>query len=128
MAWVKYSGQPFVGLVSLTNASPGPTAFTITSVAGGGTYTLAANERLVITNVTVTSNDTAAPLITVDDGAGGRTIGKYYTGSTLPAVTESVPPGNLQCKAGVNPRATAGSVTSGKTVEIVLRGYITQTV
>lgn len=129
MSWVKYSGQPFVGLVSLTNGAPGPTNFTINTVAGvSAGYTLAANERLIITNITITSNDTAQPLITLDDGASGRTFGKYYTGSTLPAVTESIPPGNLQCKAGVLPRASASAVTTAKTVEVTIRGYVTQTV
>lgn len=128
MSAVKASGQPFVALVSLTNGAPGPTAFTLTTVAHGTTYTLAANERMVITNVTITSNDTAQPLITLDDGTGGRTIGKYYTGSALPSVTESIPPGTLQGFAATLPRATATAVTSAKTVEIILRGYVTQTI
>lgn len=128
--FVKLSGQPFVGLLSLTNGAPGPANITIKSVAGALTnYTLASDERLVVTNIAVSSNDTAQPLITIDDGAGTpRVLAKYYTGSALPAALEAIAPGNCQGFAGTLLRGTANAVTAAKTVEIVIRGYITKSV
>lgn len=126
--FVKMSGQPFIGAISLTNAAPGPVSIPIKTVAGGAAYTLSPAERVIITNITVSSNDTAQPLVTIDDGAPTpRLIGKYYTGASLPAIAESIPPGNCQGYAATLPRVTASAVTAAKTVEIVVRGYVTQT-
>jgi hypothetical protein len=127
---MKTSGTPVLASVSLTNGAPGPTAFALQQVATGNAYTLATNEVFVVTNITMSSNDTAQPLVTVDDGVTGapytsRILGKYYVGASLPATTEAMALGVLPCRRGVVPRATASAVTAAKTVEITLRGYIT---
>ena len=125
----KASGQPFIGAVSLTTGSPGPVNIPIITVPGGAPYTLAPTERLVITNISVSSNDTAQPLVTLDDGATvPRLLAKYYTGAALPAANEAIPAGVCQGFLSKPLRATATAVTAAKTVEILVRGYVTQTV
>lgn len=125
MAFVKLSGQPFVGYVSLTNGAPGPTAVTITTVPGGGAYTLQSTERLIVTNLTITTNDAATPLITLDDGATTpRTLAKIYASTSQPATTA----GGFHGQAGKPLRASASAVTAGKTIEVIVRGYVSVTV
>lgn len=121
-------GTPFKGSVSLTNGAPGPVNIPIVVVPGGSAYTLGTNERLIITNIAISSNDTATPTITLDDGASSpTTIGKYYTSVSLPAIVESCFPGSCQGQAGKLVRATASAVTTAKTVEITIRGFVSQT-
>lgn len=125
------SGTPITGVCSLTNGAPGPTNFTLQQVSNGSTYTLGAKEVVVITSISISSNDTAQPTITIDDGITGapftaRVLAKVYTGASLPAATMAFPPGMCVCRRAVLPRATASAVTTAKTVEIVIVGYVTQ--
>lgn len=127
--WSKASGQPFVGNLSLNTGAPGPLAIPIYTVPGGPAYTLDPAERIVITNISVSSNDTASPLVTLDDGSPAvRVVAKYYAGSTLPASNEAIVPGVLQGYKATNFRATSTAITAAKTVEVVIRGYVTRTV
>ena len=131
MSAIKASGTPITGTCQLTNAAPGPTAFTLQQVSGGATYALKPGELVVITHVSISSNDPAGPLVTVDDGptAGSyvsRVLAKAYAGSTYPASTIASPVGNVG-RRGVNPRASAPAVTAAKTVEITCIGYVTST-
>ena len=130
--YLKASGTPITGTCQLTNAAPGPTNFTLQQVSGGATYTLKATELVVIVSLSISSNDTAQPTITVDDGitAGNyiaRVLAKVYTGSALPAAVLTFPPGVCPTRRGVNPRATGSAVTAAKTVEITFVGYVTDT-
>lgn len=119
-------GTPFVGFVSLTNGAPGPTAVTlIVPRRQAATYVLASDERVVITNVTLSSNDTANPLVSITDNAASNplTIFKAYTATNIPT-TISIPPGVLYGDFGRTPVASTPAVTSAKTVEIWLHGVI----
>ena len=121
-------GKPFVGYVSLTNAAPGPVAFTLNTVRGGGVYALKATEFVIITNITLSSNDTANPLVTVDDGSPTfQPLQKGYVGSALPPVLLTYPPGMLPGYRGVNPRASAPAITAAKTIECTIVGFIATT-
>ena len=123
----KAAGQPFVGSISLTTGTPGPVPIPIITQPGGAAYTLAADERIVLTNVAISSNDTAQPLVTIDDGASApRTLVRGYTSATVPALIESMPVG-AQGKAATLLRATASAVTAAKTVEVTVRGFVTKT-
>jgi hypothetical protein len=120
------AGTPFIGYCQLTNGAPGPTNFTLFSVMGQAAYTLQATERLVITNITVSSNDTQA-LTTVDTGGTTPTpLMKTYLGSTQPPAVETIPPGCCHTIFGVVPRATASAVTGANTVQIIIKGFLTK--
>ena len=127
---VNLSGSPFVGTLSLTNAAPGPAVFALFTSMGGAAYTLQANERLQITNITVGSNDTTQRLITVDTGGATPTklVSGYTGGTSNPfPLLESMQIGACRGVFGTPPRATAAAVTSGKTIEIIIKGFITKT-
>jgi hypothetical protein len=124
-------GTPFFGYVSLTNAAPGPVNIAIFIEPGAAalgslpTNTNGQPARLYITNVALSSNDTAQALITVDTGGTTPTkIQSEYLSSSQPPGIESIPEGVCRCIPGVFPRASASAVTSGKTVEVTLAGYL----
>jgi len=120
------SGTPFVGYVSLTNGAIGPTNFAIFTVIGAAAYTLQSTERLVITNITVSSSDTIA-LLTVD--SGGTTPTKFYSGYVQGSVSPhsvNIPPGVLHGIFGTLPRAIASAVSATKTIECIINGFITR--
>lgn len=118
-------GTPFVGYLSLVHTGLGPTNIPVTVPPGGSAYTLAARERLMVTNIAITTNDSTQELVTIDNGATSPTtlVSAYVSASTPPYV-ESIPPGDLPGYGGTLLRATAGAITSGKTVEITIKGYI----
>lgn len=119
------TGTPFVGNLSFS-AAGGPTAIPLYIGAGAGTaYTLQAGEFVVLTNITITTNDATSDLVTVDDGAATpKLFAKGYV-STTQVINESIPPGICFVKKpGQNPRATVGTLTAAKTVEVVIKGYI----
>jgi len=123
-----YEGTPFVGYLSLVNGAIGPTNIPIFTVMGQAAYTMQANERLYITNITVSSNDTTQALITVD--SGGTTPTKLlssYLSTTQPPAVVNMPPGTMRGIAGTLLRGTAGAITATKSVEIVVTGYISRT-
>lgn len=129
MAIISSNGTPFVGYVSLTNAAPGPVTFALVTVMGQANYTLQANERVNITNITVSSSDgTGTPLITVDTGGGTPTkFVSAYVNTTQQLQPVQISPGMAHGIFGVVPRATANAVTAAKTVEIVIKGFISRT-
>lgn len=118
-------GTPFVGTVSLTNGVPGPTAFSLIVARNQNTpYTLNPNERISITNIVISSNDTANPLVSITDAAATpTTLFKAYTASAIPT-TASYIPGVLLGALATIPKASAPAVTTAKTVEIVINGVI----
>lgn len=121
------SGTPFVGYASLTPGAPGPVAITLFTVMGATAYALQSTERCYITNVTISSGDTATNLITID--SGGTTPTKFvsaYVSQTKVLSPLQIPPGVCRGIAGVVPRATAAAV-SGATVEIIVKGFISRT-
>lgn len=125
---IRLTGTPFVGYISLTSAAPGPVNIAIFNPMGGAAYTLSAAEMLVVTNITVSSNDTAAALVTVDTaGTTPTKLLSSYLSSTLPPVSVQAPTGCVHGIFGVPLRATATAVTAGKTVEIVVYGLISRT-
>ncbi len=121
-------GTPFLGYVSLTNGAPGPVAFSIFVEPGGAALTLAAPQRLYVTNVAISSNDSAQPKVVIDTGGSTpTTISSFYASNTAPPAVEVIPPGVGRCIPGVVPRASASAVTLGKTVEVTLAGFISNT-
>ena len=126
------SGTPFIGYVSLTNGAVGPTPFTL--YVNGAAYTLqalsgsVAAERIYITNITISSNDTTQALVTVDDNSTPPVkLASQYLSSTQPPGIEQLPPGIGRLAPGKVPRATASAVTAAKTVEFMIKGYISRT-
>lgn len=127
-------GTPFVAYAQLTNGAPGPVAFTLYTVMGSASYALASNERVYITNITLSSNDTAVALVTLDTGDTGGTgdttptkLVSAYLSASQYLQPEQIPPGCCRGVFGVAPRIAATAVTSGKTVEAILKGYIAKT-
>jgi hypothetical protein len=121
------SGTPFVGYLSLTNGAIGPTAFTLFTVMGKAAYTLQSTERLYITNITISSNDTTQALVTVDTGGSTPTkLASTYLSTSQPPAVENIPLGACKTIFGTVPRGTASAVTSTKTVEFVIKGLISQ--
>jgi hypothetical protein len=124
------SGTPFQGYVSLTNGAPGPVTFALFSPQGiaamGGSF--AAPMRLYVTSIVISSNDGTQALITVDSGGTTPTklCSQYQSASQPPGVVH-FDPGICRGIPGVVPRATASAVTSGKTVEVCIAGYISNT-
>src|SRR5579864_1873977 len=123
------TGNPVLGYISLTNAAPGPVAFAIFTILGVAAGSLAATQRIYITNITVSSNDTAnTGIVTVDSaGTTPTPIAKVYIPTNQQPLTVSIPPGCAKGIFGVVPRAGIASVTAGKTVEVTFQGYISST-
>jgi hypothetical protein len=127
MALKATTGTPFVGYLSFA-AAGGPTAIPIWVTAGSATpYALGAAEYLVLTNITISTNDATARLVTLDDGAATpKNMLKAYV-STTQVVQESIPPGvALVQKRAQNVRATLAAL-GAFTVEISIKGFITST-
>jgi hypothetical protein len=121
------SGTPFRGYAQLTNAAPGPV--NVTLYVNGQSYTPSTSERLYITSIVISSNDTAQPLVTVDSGGTTPTkLARAYAGAAnAPPFSETVAPGVGQLDFGQVPRAAASAVTATKTVEVTLAGYVSRT-
>jgi len=131
MSFVKNSGTPTTAYLSLTNATPGPAPFALKQISGGATYTLQPNEVFIIELITISSNDPVQALVTVDDGptAAGfvtRRLASQYVSATLPTTFPNFQPGFVS-RRGAPPRGTAGTVSAGKTIELVATGYTTFT-
>jgi hypothetical protein len=123
------SGTPVIGYLSLVTATPGPVAFALFTVMGAAAYTLQAKERVYITAITLSSNDSAnTGIVTVDSGGTTPTkfASMYIPSANLPG-TASLPPGTARGIYGVVPRAGIASVTALKTIEIIISGYISST-
>jgi hypothetical protein len=122
-------GTPVVGYLSLTNGAPGPVAIAFTYADGTNrAYAFIAAERLYVTNVSMSSNDTAQALITVDTGGATPTkLASQYLSNTQPPGVVSYWAGVIKCEFGIAPRGTATAVTAAKTVEIVVNGYVART-
>jgi hypothetical protein len=125
---IPIDGTPVLGYISLAPGSLGPTAFSLFTVKGQAAYTLAANERVYITNISISTNDTAVPLITIDTGGPTPTnVLRAYMPASMQAVQESIAVGAAPCIFGVVPRATASAITAAKTVEITIAGLVSRT-
>lgn len=127
MAIISSTGTPFLGYISLATA--GALNIPIWTVMGSAaTYTLKANERLVVTNLQVSSNDTVAALVTIDTGGGTPTkLLSAYLSTTQFLQPEEIPAGICHGIFGTPLRANISAVTGGKTVEIVLVGFVSAT-
>lgn len=120
-------GTAFTGILSLTNGAPGPLAIVIHTVPGGAAYVLGATERMYVTGVALSSNDTAIPLVAVDIGVGTYSVVSAYVGSTIPAYVDNFVSPPIIGKPGVAFRASAPSITAAKTIEVKIVGYISIT-
>ena len=123
------NGTPFTGYLSLNTGVPGPLAFAIFPVPGGAAYALGAGERIYITSVTISTNDPALDLVTIDDGfiSSPTNIARAYVTITTPAYVDNFPPGIVRTAQGKTPRAGSSAITAAKTVECIIRGYISRT-
>jgi len=131
VSFVKNSGTPTTAYLSLTNATPGPAPFALKQISGGALYTLAPNEVFVIELITISSNDPTQALVTVDDGPNApgfitRRLASQYVSASVPTTFPNFQPGFVS-RRGIAPRGTAGTVSAGKTIELVATGYITST-
>jgi hypothetical protein len=121
------NGTPFIGYVSLSNGSPGPTALTLYQVVGQSAYSLQPTERLYITAISISTNDTTQQLITVDSAGPTPTyLARVYLANTQPPYFAAIPAGTMRGIFNTVPRAGAGAVTLGKTVEVIVAGYISR--
>lgn len=119
------TGTPFVAYLSLVNGAIGPTNVAV--FTNGNPFTPSANDKLYVTNITVSSSDTTQALITVDDGAAtARKLLSTYLSATQPPAVVSIPPGACVLRPGVLPRGTATAVSAAKTVEIVVNGFVSK--
>lgn len=125
----RLSGTPFQGYAQLTNGSPGPKSFNIvTTIGTAGSTILAANLRVYIVNITLSSNDATPALVTMD--SGGTTPTKFisaYMSAAQQLQPEEIPPGILRGIFGTMPRIGATAVSGGATVECVIQGYVSNT-
>jgi hypothetical protein len=120
------TGTPFVGYISLTNAAPGPVAIAL-KVADKTVASLAPGQRIYITSIALSTNDTAQPKVTIDDGpASANVVASAYPSPNF-LISLAASPGTVRCAPGQIPRAKAAAVTSAKTVECVISGYIGST-
>lgn len=137
------TGTPFVGYAQLKNGTLGPVAFTLYTVLTGNTpYALQAAaaatggfttgtegtpqaERLIITNISISTNDTNIDLVTLDAGASAASLLSRYI-SNLVAYNEHFEAGFLKCQSGVVPRVSASAVAPGCTIECTIHGFITR--
>lgn len=109
------TGTPFVGYCALANGSIGPTPFTLYTDPGNtAAYTLAAAgttpnaERVYITNVTLSSNDATAAIVTLDTGSTGSgantqptTLLQAFLSATQVLQPIQIPPGVLRGIPGI---------------------------
>jgi hypothetical protein len=122
---IHLNGTPFTGYLSLTNGATGPTAIAIFVGENSLAYTMQPKDRLILSSLLISSNDAAAPLVTIDDGPTARVLGKYYVAAAAPPTADYAGYAGIVCKTGVAPRASAPAVSTTKTVEIVIRGFLT---
>lgn len=122
------SGTPFIGYVSLTSVAPGPVSFALFLTMGQAAVAMPANMRPYIVNMTLSSNDAVASLVTLDTGGGTPTkLSRAYVNVTQTLQPEGVDFGLCRGVLGVMPRATANAVSPGSTVECVIHGYLSAT-
>jgi hypothetical protein len=128
MALRPTTGTPFNGYLSLAPGSLGPTAIAL-FLANGQSYTLASAERLYLTSISISTNDSAGPLVTIDNGNTSGLVKlarMYVTNAFAPAVV-SYPPGLCALPFGSNARASANAISASKTVEVEIAGVISRT-
>lgn len=126
MSFLRKQGTAFTGYLQLTNGAPGPANIPIRT-SSGSAYTLQATERLYLTSIVMSSNDTANPLVQVDLGTGTFVVVSGYVGNSFPAYIDNFTEPPIVGKPGVLFRASAAAVTAGKTVEVKILGYVSQT-
>jgi hypothetical protein len=121
-------GTPFVGYISLTNSAGNGLIPVYTARNGAAAYVLPQTERLVITNFTISSNDSAVDLVQITDNAPGTPTVLYsgYAAASFPPTIVSIASDILRGWPGVNLKATSSTITSTKTVEIIVYGVITK--
>ena len=125
--YVKPYGTAFTGYIQLTNAVPGPVTIPIRTAPGGVTRALLPTEKIYLTSVAISSNDTAIPLVFIDLGVSTYSVISAYAGSGLPPYIDSMTSPPIIGQPGIALRASAGAVTAAKTVEIKITGYISAT-
>lgn len=119
-------GTPFVGYVSLTNGTPAANIPIFVARNTSTPYTLKATERIVVTNFTISSNDTAVDLVTITDNATtATTLYSGYAAASFPPTIVSIASDILRGWPGTNLRASSSAVTTGKTVEVIVYGVVT---
>jgi hypothetical protein len=119
------SGTPFIGYVSLTPGAPGPVPFAIFLIMGQAAIAMPANLVPYIVNMTLSSNDSVASLVTVDSGGTAPTkFLRAYMSQTQVLQPEQIALGVLRGILGTAPRAAAQAVSAGATVECTIMGYL----
>jgi hypothetical protein len=103
MAFNKSYGTLRTFSISLTNGTPSGTL--LPAPPPGQAYYLF--------DLLMTTNDTAAPLVTLSDSG---TIAKFYVSANAPTLDASSTP--IRCSAGSAVTVSASAVTAAKTVEI----------
>jgi hypothetical protein len=130
------NGSPAGGYLSLVNGAIGPTAIPLQNLAFVGTSNTVtlqaasgniAAERFYVTGITISSDDPAMALVTIDSGGSSPTkLASVYVSSTLPPVSLVFSPGIVRCAPAANPRATASAVATTKSIECRATGYISR--
>jgi hypothetical protein len=119
------SGTPVIGTATLTNGAIGPTQFTLYTVMGSNPQPLQPNERVVIDQILITSNDPALALVTVDtDSSVPTKLVSAYATSSFPAYSENFAPGTCRGAIGLVPRISASAVSAGKQISAAINGHI----
>ncbi|HEY2516961.1 MAG TPA: hypothetical protein VGI39_39085 [Polyangiaceae bacterium] len=123
-----YQGNPLVGHLSLTNGAP---SAAIPIFAGGRdvatAYVLGAKERICVVSLAITADDATPEVVTItDNSTTNPTVLFQGRVSTTSPIVMNLPVGVLFGYPGLNLKATAASVTAGKTIEISLIGLVTK--
>jgi hypothetical protein len=122
------TGTPFVGYSQLTNGAPGPKVFQIFLEMGQAAVAMPAGFRPYIVNITLSSNDTTAALVTLDTGGATPTkLVSAYMSATQQLQPEEVDLGIVRGIFGTAPRLGASAVSVAATVECVIIGYLGST-
>lgn len=107
------------GNAVLTNASPGPTTLVEAPGPTGNTPTGAWCD---IYGVCITSSDASEQTVTISDGT---TSVEYIVAAPSPICDDVIVP--YRFAQGATLKATAGGVTSGKTISVIVRGVASWT-
>ena len=124
---LKQSGMPFTGYLSLTNAAPaGNIPIYLPTQGAASPVTLLTPDRIVLCTVQVSSTDTALDLVQITDNftASPKVLLSIYATATLPAGMACFVPGIVAGAFGLPLKASTASITSGKTIEVNISGYI----
>ena len=117
-------GTPVSGTLTFSSSNT-TTPFVMLLAGTTSVVTLGTSEKIYITSVVGSTNDTAPNFITIDDGAAGQSLVLGYC-STTAQFTPVFLPGTVKSRPGNALRATLSGQTAAKATVIQFFGYISR--